>query len=116
MILDGRNLRADIRMVVQATNKRWDIPAEVKERLVSRLAEIADENPDDELAIKAINALRMMEAQNQKDEQAAVLQSDRNRFLEIAERLGLGGTVGRVAESGSGDDSQTIDGTARQSQ
>jgi len=109
-------LHDDCRLISMAVRKRWAISDEVKGQLVDRLAQIAADNPDDEVAIKAINALRGMESQNQKDEQISAVQSDRNRFLAIAERLGLGAIAGRVAESGSGDDPSTIDGTARQSQ
>lgn len=118
-VLGGGNLLAassklhdDFRLVSRAIKKRWPISDELKAGLIERLEKIIEENEDDEVAIKAINVIKGMEQQNQKDEQTAILQSDRNRFLDIAERLGLDKSSVGVTEARSGSDFKTIDGTA----
>jgi ABC-type branched-subunit amino acid transport system ATPase component len=94
-----------------AVKKRWPISEEVKSRLVERLAMIAVDSPEDDTAIKAANVLRSMEQQNQKDEQTNNLQSDRNRFLEIAARLGIGKSVGGATRIGADSGAEIIDGS-----
>lgn len=105
MLAEIGHVRADMRLIGMAIKKRWDISPETKKLIIDRLNSIVSTNADDEVAIKAINQLRQMELQNQKDEQTAVLQSDRNRFLAIAERLGLGQSVGGIPQDGPSGDS-----------
>ena len=110
MILDaGSKFHDDCRLVAMAVKKRWPISEDVKQRLVERLATVAFENPDDQIAIKAASVLKSMEQQNQKDEQTAVVQSDRNRFLEIAQRLGIAHRVERIERIGTGSIIEPVD-------
>lgn len=114
MILEtGSKFHDDCRLVTMAVKKRWPISEEVKNRLIDRLASIAVDSPEDETAIKAANVLRSMEQQNQKDEQTSAIQSDRNRFLEIAKRLGIGKRIERIDGSGTGSSGSIVDGESR---
>jgi len=90
----------DVNMIVRAFKQRWPMSPEYREAIVkSLMATAIDPNGTDKRAkIAAAKALLEAEKQNQADENVNQLQSDRNRFLEIAERLGirerLGGTTG----------------------
>lgn len=106
---DGPKLHDDLRLVGRAVKQRWPIPEEKRVAILSRLFRIVEENPEDEVAIKAIAQLRGMEQQNQKDEQTQLLHNDRNRFLEIATRLGIGSVVGRIASERTGNGSESVD-------
>jgi len=54
MILDaGSKFHDDCRLVAMAVKKRWPISDDMKQKLVERLSEVAFQNPDDEVAIKA---------------------------------------------------------------
>lgn len=106
---DRPKLHDDLRLIGRAVKQRWPIPQEKKQEILDRLFSIVTDNPDDEVAIKAIGQLRGMEQQNQKDEQTQLLHNDRNRFLEIANRLGIGKVVDRIAADRTGVDSEPVD-------
>ena len=106
----GGKFHDDIRLVGRAVKQRWPIPDDKKTEILKRLFDIVEDNPDDEVAIKAIGQLKSMEAQNQKDEQTAILHSDRNRFLEIANRLGIGKSIGGASGVGANNADTVVDG------
>ncbi len=99
----------DVRMIQKAMEQRWDIKPEYKSALVRRLVAIIA-NPDSTAreVTSASRALIAAEAQNQSDEHSdEQIDEQRNRFLAVAERLGLETTIEQLPEAGSGDDSGT---------
>ena len=99
----------DVRMIQKAMEQRWDIKPEYKSALVRRLVAIIA-NPDSTAreVTSASRALIAAEAQNQSDEHSEEqIDEQRNRFLAVAERLGLETTIEQLPERGSGDDSGT---------
>ena len=99
----------DVRMIQKAMEQRWDIKPEYKSALVRRLVAIIA-NPDSTAreVTSASRALIAAEAQNQSDEHSdEQIDEQRNRFLAVAERLGLETTIEQLPEGGSGDDSGT---------
>jgi hypothetical protein len=107
---ESRLSRSDMRMIAQAANQRWEIKPEYKNALVRRLtAIIADPNSTTREVTAASRALIAAEAQNQSDEQRdEQIDESRNRFLDIAERLGITTTIEQLPEAGSdGDHSST---------
>lgn len=58
----------------------------------------ADPEASNREVIAAIRGLIAVEAQNQKDEHIAALQSDRNRILEFVEQLGFADDPEVIAE------------------
>ena len=99
----------DVRMIQKAMEQRWDIKPEYKSALVRRLvAIIANPNSTAREVTSASRALIAAEAQNQSDEHSdEQIDEQRNRFLAVAERLGLETTIEQLPETGSGDDSGT---------
>jgi len=96
----------DVRMIQKAMEQRWDIKPEYKSALVRRLVAIIA-NPDSTAreVTSASRALIAAEAQNQSDEHSdEQIDEQRNRFLAVAERLGLETTIEQLPETGSGDD------------
>lgn len=99
----------DVRMIQKAMEQRWDIKPEYKSALVRRLVAIIA-NPDSTAreVTSASRALIAAEAQNQSDEHSdEQIDEQRNRFLAVAERLGLETTIEQLPETGSSDDSGT---------
>lgn len=96
-------------MIQKAMEQRWDIKPEYKSALVRRLvAIIANPNSTAREVTSASRALIAAEAQNQSDEHSdEQIDEQRNRFLAVAERLGLETTIKQLPEGGSGDDSGT---------
>lgn len=93
-------------MIQKAMEQRWDIKPEYKSALVRRLVAIIA-NPDSTAreVTSASRALIAAEAQNQSDEHSdEQIDEQRNRFLAVAERLGIATTVEQLPEAGSGDD------------
>ena len=80
----------DIKMIGRALRERWPITQETREKIVSELLEILDD-PDakERDKIAASKVLMAGDVINQRDEQQNNVQSNRDRFLEIAERLGI---------------------------
>lgn len=82
--------KRDDRLEIRALQQRWPIPAKYREFLVNKLLKIAlDDETTNRESIMAAKALLAAEAQNQSDEHTAAVQSDRNRFLEVARQLGI---------------------------
>lgn len=93
-------------MIAQAANQRWNIKPEYKDALVRRLTSIiADPNSTTREVTAASRALIAAESQNQSDEQRdEQIDESRNRFLGIAERLGITTTIEQLPEAGSDGD------------
>ena len=101
--------RADMKMIETAAKHRWAIPESHRIEAVEALMQIlVGLESSDREKIAATRALVAMDVLNQKDEHENQLQSDRNRFLEIAERLGIRKIVEPTAEDGAGD---VVEGT-----
>jgi hypothetical protein len=103
-------LRSEIRLTEQAFRQRWEIKPEYKEAIIRRLmAIVASPESSNREVTAASKALMAAERHNQLDEQVSVVQSDRNRFLEIAERLGIREPVERTTSAGPGGGSGIVD-------
>ena len=101
-------------MIQKAFEQRWPIKPEYREVLVKRLIKvIASPDSTNREATAAAKALIAAESQNQKDEQTTVLQSDRNRFLEIAQRLGISQRIERIDRDGTGSSGAIVDAESR---
>lgn len=75
---------------VKAIEQRWPINPQFRKIIVNRLMRImADPESSNREVMSAIKGLIAVESQNQKDEHISAIQSDRNRILEFAERLGF---------------------------
>jgi hypothetical protein len=59
--------------------------------------------------IMAFKAILTAEAQNQRDEHTASLQSDRNRFLEIAQQLGINTNAGFIKQESASSGDECVD-------
>jgi hypothetical protein len=95
----------DIRMMQRALEQRWPIKPEYRDAIIRKLVQVVvDPSSSARESVAAAKGLIAAEAQNQKDEQTAILHSDRNRFLEIAQRLGLSPHTPRVSGGGTGND------------
>lgn len=96
-----------------AIRKRWEVSDDLKAACIERAARIVACNPKDEIALKAIDVISKMEQQNQKDERGTP-KRDGNRFLEVAQRLGLVAPVVDVPEVGPVGDPDAADATDEQ--
>lgn len=111
--------RKDDRLMARVLQQRWPTEASYRERCILRMMQILeDANSSPREKVMAFKAILAAEAQNQKDEHTAALQSDRNRFLEVAQQLGidadfrlvgqepadtsLGGVDGRIRDDATG--------------
>ena len=104
-------IKGDLLLIQRAVNQEWDSDGLKPQALA--VVESALESHDARVRIRAVEIILKMVEQNRKREQLTGIQSDRNRFLAIAERLGIGAAPERVAEGGSVNDPPTVDGTAR---
>jgi len=103
----------DVRMLKKGIEQRWDISKEWRDAAVRKLITVIVSSTSSERAvISAVKALASLDALNQKDEHANAIQSDRNRFLEIAARLNGGSDTEGIAEVGANRSIEIIDGTA----
>lgn len=99
---------------VQALKQRWPIPEKFKEFLINKLLKIAlDDETTNRESIMAAKALLAAEAQNQSDEHTAAVQSDRNRFLEVARQLGIEADFRLVTEERADSSDGGSDGAER---
>ena len=86
-------------LIAKALTQRWPISSEYREAIVRRLIKIiVDKESSNREVTIAAKALMAAEAQNQSDEHTAAVQSDRNRFLEVARQLGIEADFRLVAE------------------
>ena len=104
-MLDKAKQHDDIRLLNVAIKKRWDIPEEFRQVIIDRLKCIVND-PDDELALKAIAQVTKLESQNQTDEHKQLDEFSR-RVLDIANRLGIKPGVGEIGIGIAG--SSTVD-------
>ena len=94
--------RSEMKMIEQAARQRWQVSTEYRSQAVETLMKILGSvESSDREKIAATRALVAMDVLNQKDEHAEQLKSDRNRFLEIAQRLGIRESVEPVAKIGT---------------
>lgn len=101
----------DIRMIQKAMEQRWDIKPEYKDALIRRLVRIiADPTSTPREVTSASRALIAAEGQNQTDDRDNMeADESRNRFLDIAARLGIAGSSGRIADRRTEDDPGSVD-------
>lgn len=102
-LLDKSKTHDDLRMLQMSIKKRWDIPEDFRSVIIERLRYLIETGDDDELALKAIGQVRLLESQNQKDEHKD-LDEFSNRVLQLANRLGI--------ETGDGGISNATEGRA----
>lgn len=96
-------------MIETAAKQRWQIPEANRINAVEALMQILHSvESSDREKIAATRALVAMDVLNQKDEHAEQLKSDRNRFLEIADRLGIRKNVDNTPAVGA---NHVIEGT-----
>jgi len=78
-------------MMARSLEQRWPMTAEQRQAVIDRLLKImSDPLASHREATSAAKALMSAEQQNQKDEHTHdAADDDRNRFFDIAERLGL---------------------------
>ena len=87
-LLDKSKTHDDLRMLQMSIKKRWDIQEDFRQEIVERLKALIADGTDDELALKAITQVRLLESQNQKDEHKD-LDEFSNRVLQLATRFGI---------------------------
>ena len=112
MFDNGEKLsRSDMRLIAQAARQRWDIDDDSKSILVRRLTSILEDPASSAREVTAASrALIAAEAQNQSDEHRdEQIDQDRNRFLAVAERLGIAKTIEQLPEARSGNNTQPVD-------
>ena len=107
-------IRSDLKLIERSIRQRWPIPDSSREDIVLEMLRIVGNDAAGERAkIMAAKTLVAMDTLNQKDEHVSQLQSDRNRFLEIAERLGIRENPAGILTDGTDDNSAVvIDSTA----
>ena len=98
----------------QAIGQRWKLREEFKDAMVRRLMQIvANPKSTNREITSASRALIAAEAQNQTDEheieRTESADESRNRFLEVANRLGIGTNVGRTVDGRTTDSDTTHD-------
>ena len=106
--------RSEIRLYERAMRMRWNIPDEYKQAVVRRMvAIVADQTTTNREATAAGRVIISAEAQNQTDEheieRTESADESRNRFLEVANRLGIGTNVGRTVDGRTTDSDTTHD-------
>lgn len=117
---EGHSVK-DTRLMARAVSQRWPMSQEIRDAVITRLAMIvADPNSTTREVATAARALISAERQNQQDDYSVPIdkpkhlsddQSAGNRFLAIAQRLGLGGCVeGTVTKRSGGHDRGTDEG------
>ena len=84
-------------MMAKCLIQRWPITPEQRQEIVEQLLSVvSDPNTKTREKLAAAKALIDADGQNQKDEQAARKRShDPDRYLAIAERLGIADRVER---------------------
>ncbi len=104
----------DDRLMARVLQQRWPTQASYRERCILRMMQILEDvksSPREK--VMAFKAILAAEAQNQKDEHTAALQSDRNRFLEVAQQLGIGADFRLVGQEPAGANHVGADGSER---
>lgn len=100
----------ETRMMAKAVEQRWPISENARKAIISQLLKIiADGSSSKREITSAARALIAAEKQNQQDAVTDATDDQRNRFLEIAERLGVRGNTGRVLDRRTESDTANID-------
>lgn len=89
---------------------RWETP-DLKQRSIDAVTDCLSSG-DERIRLRAVALVVAMEAQNQSDQHKAVDvdQSSRNRFLEVAQQLGISTDIASISEAGpSGSFAPVID-------
>ena len=91
--------RSEMKMIEQAVGNRWPITQEYRALCVARMMQIlADPSTNARTAISATRALAALDSLNQHDNEQHQTNDARNRFLDVAKRLGIGSAVEGTAE------------------
>mgnify|MGYP003306323735 CR=1 FL=1 len=106
--------KGDARLFEQAIRNRWNIPEQYKEAGIRSMMHIlANPESSERAKIAAFRAILAAESQNQSDEhhddQQDAIDESRNRFLEIAERLGIRKNPERVVDRRTANDPASND-------
>lgn len=98
--------RAEARQYLQAMNQRWPVSPEFREIVIqTMMLTLADKTASVREKSTAAKVLLAAEKQNQTDERHSDrMQQDGNRFLAVAERLGIVPTIERIPEEPGGGD------------
>lgn len=89
----------DLRMLGKAIKQRWPMLEEYREAILKTMIRITiDPESTNRERVAAAKVLVAAESQNQKDEHFTSVQSDRNRFLEVARKLGIDADFRLIAE------------------
>lgn len=92
-------------MYGRAMKENWPIKPEYREVIVNHLMKvILDPSYSERHKQSAIRHLMSADAQNKSVKVYDNIDQSRNRFLDIAERLGIGTSPSRVANGASGGD------------
>lgn len=80
---------------------RWETP-DLKQRSIKAVVDCLSSG-DERIRLRAVALVVAMEAQNQSDQHKAVDvdQSSRNRFLEVAQQLGISTDIAAIPEAGA---------------
>lgn len=105
--------RSELVLIEKAIRNRWPI-SDFKQRLIlSMVKDAVDQSLSARDRARAAQILLSMESQNQTDEHTAALQSDRNRFLKVAQQLGIDADFRLVGQEPAGANHVGADGPER---
>jgi len=105
--------RSELVLIEKAIRNRWPI-SDFKQRLIlSMVKDAVDQSLSARDRARAAQILLSMESQNQTDEHTAALQSDRNRFLKVAQQLGIDADFRLVGQEPAGANHVGTDGPER---
>ena len=91
--------RSEMKLVEQAVGNRWPITQEYRALCVARMMQIlADPATNARTAISATRALAALDSLNQHEHEQSQTHDARNRFLDVAKRLGIGSAVEGTSE------------------
>lgn len=93
----------DLKLIHRAVRNRWQIPVELKDKLIDRMANILNFGEDKE-ALNAAKILIAAESQNQKDEiQSQKEDNYKERIYLIAKQLGILSEIKKISHCEQGD-------------
>ncbi len=105
--------RSELVLIEKAIRNRWPI-SDFKQRLIlSMVKDAVDQSLSARDRARAAQILLSMESQNQSDEHTAALQSDRNRFLKVAQQLGIDADFRLVGQESADSNHVGTDGPKR---
>jgi len=86
--------RSEMKLIEQAVNNRWPITQDYRKLCVARMMKIlADPATNARTAISAARALAALDSLNQQENEQVQTNNTRNRFLDVAQRHGIGNVV-----------------------